>query len=94
VLYERFNQQPQSAQRVYYADNVVMLFIDHQAAIFEGDHKVHVIQVSHDTLTLDRRFEPDFNTAFEHPARPHGIAMKYSARATCLTGGVRDGLLF
>ena len=43
---------------------------------FEGDHKVHVIQVTHDTLTLDTRFELDFNTAFEHPARPHGIAMK------------------
>jgi 56kDa selenium binding protein (SBP56) len=43
---------------------------------FEGDHKVHVIQVTHDTLTLDTRFELDFNTAFAHPARPHGIAMK------------------
>jgi hypothetical protein len=43
---------------------------------FEGDHKVHVIQVTHDTLTLDTRFALDFNTAFEHPARPHGIAMK------------------
>jgi len=43
---------------------------------FEADHKVHVIQVTQDTLTLDTRFELDFNTAFEHPARPHGIAMK------------------
>jgi len=43
---------------------------------FEGDHKVHVIQVTHDTLTLDTRFELDFNTAFQYPARPHGIAMK------------------
>jgi selenium-binding protein 1 len=43
---------------------------------FEGDHKVHVIQVTHNTLTLDKRFELDFNTAFQHPARPHGIAMK------------------
>jgi hypothetical protein len=43
---------------------------------FEGDHKVRVIQVTHDTLTLDTRFALDFNTAFEHPARPHGIAMK------------------
>jgi len=43
---------------------------------FEGDHRVHVIKVTHDTLTLDPRFELDFDTAFEHPARPHGIAMK------------------
>jgi selenium-binding protein 1 len=43
---------------------------------FEGDHKVHVINVTHDTLTLDERFNLDFDTAFEHPARPHGIAMK------------------
>ncbi|MBI5016034.1 MAG: hypothetical protein HZB55_11195 [Deltaproteobacteria bacterium] len=43
---------------------------------FEGDHKVHVINVTHDTLTLDPRFELDFDTAFEYPARPHGIAMK------------------
>ena len=43
---------------------------------FEGDHKVHVIKVTHDTLTLDTRFDLDFNTAFEYPARPHGIAMK------------------
>src|SRR5262249_29979553 len=43
---------------------------------FEGDHKVHVIKVTHDSLTLDTRFELDFNTAFGHPARPHGIAMK------------------
>jgi selenium-binding protein 1 len=43
---------------------------------FEGDHKVHVINVTHDTLTLDTRFDLDFDTAFEYPARPHGIAMK------------------
>ncbi len=44
---------------------------------FEGDHGVHVIQVTHDTLTLDPRFELDFDTAFPTgPARPHGIAMK------------------
>jgi len=43
---------------------------------FEGDHKVHVINVTRDTLTLDTRFELDFNTAFDYPARPHGIAMK------------------
>ncbi len=43
---------------------------------FEGDHQVHVIKVTHNTLTLDTRFALDFNTAFEHRARPHGIAMK------------------
>ncbi len=36
-----------------------------------------MINVTHDTLTLDPRFEIDFNTAFATgPARPHGIAMK------------------
>jgi DNA-binding beta-propeller fold protein YncE len=44
---------------------------------FEGDHKVHVIKVTHNTLTEDKRFKLDFNTAFKTgPARPHGIAMK------------------
>jgi hypothetical protein len=43
---------------------------------FEGDHKVHVIKVTPDTLTLDTRFNLDFNTAFAFPARPHGTAMK------------------
>jgi hypothetical protein len=44
---------------------------------FEGDHKVHVLNVTHDTLTEDTRFKLDFNTAFSTgPARPHGIAMK------------------
>jgi selenium-binding protein 1 len=44
---------------------------------FEGDHKVHVVKVTHDTLTVDTRFNLDFNTAFPTgPARPHGIAMK------------------
>ena len=44
---------------------------------FEGDHKVHVLKVTHDGLTEDKRFKLDFNTAFKTgPARPHGIAMK------------------
>jgi DNA-binding beta-propeller fold protein YncE len=44
---------------------------------FEGDHRVHVIKVSHHGLELDTRFNLDFNTAFPFgPARPHGIAMK------------------
>jgi DNA-binding beta-propeller fold protein YncE len=43
----------------------------------EGDHKVHVLKLTHDTLTEDKRFNLDFNTAFKTgPARPHGIAMK------------------
>jgi selenium-binding protein 1 len=43
----------------------------------EGDHKVRVIKVTHDTLKEDKRFQLDFNTAFATgPARPHGIAMK------------------
>jgi hypothetical protein len=44
---------------------------------FEGDHKAHVLKVTHDTLTEDKRFNLDFNTAFKTGrARPHGIAMK------------------
>ena len=44
---------------------------------YEGDHRVHVLKVTHDTLTEDKRFNLDFNTAFKTgPARPHGIAMK------------------
>jgi selenium-binding protein 1 len=43
----------------------------------EGDHKIHVARVSDKDLTLDSRFEVDFNTAFETgPARPHGVAIK------------------
>lgn len=42
---------------------------------YEGDHKVHVLQVSDEGLREDPRFPPiDFNTAFPTgPARPHGI---------------------
>jgi len=44
---------------------------------FEGDHKVRVVNVTHDTLTEDTRFNLDFNTAFATgPARPHGLAIK------------------
>jgi hypothetical protein len=44
---------------------------------FEGDHKIHVVKVTHDTLSEDTRFNLDFNTAFPTgPARPHGIGMK------------------
>jgi len=44
---------------------------------FEGDHKVRVLKVKHDSLVEDERFQLDFNTAFPTgPARPHGVAMK------------------
>jgi selenium-binding protein 1 len=44
---------------------------------FEGDHKVHVLNVGENSLELDTRFNLDFNTAFPTgPARPHGVAMK------------------
>jgi 56kDa selenium binding protein (SBP56) len=43
----------------------------------EGDHRIHVAKVSRRGLTLDSRFELDFDTAFPTgPARPHGLAMK------------------
>jgi selenium-binding protein 1 len=44
---------------------------------FEGDHKVHVVNVFRHRLELDTRFQLDFNTAFSTgPARPHGIETK------------------
>lgn len=45
---------------------------------FEGDHKVRVLQVSDDGLSIDPAFHVvDFNTAFPTgPARPHGVGMK------------------
>jgi selenium-binding protein 1 len=43
----------------------------------EGDHKVHVADVTRDALVLDPRFELDFNTAFSTgPVRPHGMTFK------------------
>ncbi len=43
----------------------------------EGDHKIHVIKVTRNTLTVDPRFQVDFNTAFETGrARPHGLVFK------------------
>ena len=43
----------------------------------EGDHKIHVANVTRDDLVLDPKFNLDFNTAFSTgPARPHGIAIK------------------
>ncbi|HWW88325.1 MAG TPA: selenium-binding protein SBP56-related protein [Vicinamibacterales bacterium] len=42
----------------------------------EGDHKIHVINVSGDHLELDRDFDLDFNRDISTgPARPHGVIM-------------------
>jgi 56kDa selenium binding protein (SBP56) len=45
---------------------------------FEGDHRIHVIDVSENALVEDPKFHgPDFNTAFATgPARPHGVGMQ------------------
>lgn len=43
----------------------------------EGDHRVHVANVTAAGLELDKRFALDMNTAVETgPARPHGLAFK------------------
>jgi selenium-binding protein 1 len=43
----------------------------------EGDHRIHVAKVTNSDLSLDPRFQLDFNTAFATgPARPHGMAFK------------------
>jgi selenium-binding protein 1 len=43
----------------------------------EGDHKVHVVNVTRDGMALDPRFQLDFNTAFASgKARPHGLVFK------------------
>ena len=43
----------------------------------EGDHKIHVAKVTREGMTLDPKFQLDFNTAFATgPARPHGMAVK------------------
>jgi hypothetical protein len=42
----------------------------------EGDHKIHVINVSARNITLDPTFNTDFNTDIKTgPARPHGLAL-------------------
>jgi selenium-binding protein 1 len=42
----------------------------------EGDHKIHVVNVTRNAMTLDPRFQLDFDTAFPNAARPHGLAFK------------------
>jgi hypothetical protein len=47
----------------------------------EGDHKVHVIQVSENHLKLDPRFNLDFNRDIgTGPARPHGFVFLRAGR--------------
>ena len=44
---------------------------------FDGDHKVHVLKIEGDKLSLDPSFQLDFNTAFPGiRARPHGLDAK------------------
>lgn len=43
----------------------------------EGDHKIHVVNVTRDGMKLDPRFQLDFNIAFATGrARPHGMVFK------------------
>jgi hypothetical protein len=42
----------------------------------EGDHKIHVFDVSPDKITLDPRFDLDFNRDIPTGrARPHGFEL-------------------
>ena len=42
----------------------------------EGDHKIHVINVGRNHMTLDSRFDLDFNRDIRTgPARPHGMVV-------------------
>jgi len=44
---------------------------------FDGDHKVHVLKLDGNQLSVDTHFQLDFNTAFPGlRARPHGIDVK------------------
>ena len=42
----------------------------------DGDHEVHVANVSSTSLTLDPAFNFDFDNGSTGPARPHGLAFK------------------
>jgi hypothetical protein len=47
----------------------------------EGDHKIHVINVGHDYMALDPRFDLDFNRDISTgAARPHGLVTLRSGR--------------
>jgi len=53
----------------------------------DGDHKVHVIDVDGDRLSLDERFDLNFNRDITTgPARPHGLAVLAGKK----TGGHRE----
>ena len=42
----------------------------------DGDHKVHVINVEPNQITLDSHFDLDFNRDISTgPARPHGLVV-------------------
>jgi selenium-binding protein 1 len=60
----------------YFLDEDDFLFANPGKVRLGGDHKVHVLRVTPNSLWLDSRFKLDFNTAFRNgPARPHGIAV-------------------
>ena len=43
----------------------------------DGDRQVHVFKIGPNGMSLDPRFQIDFNIAFPTgPARPHGIETK------------------
>lgn len=61
----------------YFLDQDDFPFANPGKVRLDGDHKVHVIKVSPNSLKVDKRFKLDFDTAFPSgPARPHGIAIK------------------
>jgi selenium-binding protein 1 len=58
----------------------------------EGDHKVHVINVTHDTMTLEPRFEIDFKNGVRDGSRPAARDRDEVGRAGCSRGcGVPRG---
>jgi hypothetical protein len=74
---------PHSVHLTHHAKRLVVTdyFLDEDAVgkvHLDGDHKVHVLDVGENSLTVDAAFgDIDFNTAFRTgPARPHGIGMK------------------
>ena len=61
----------------YFLDEDDFPFANPGKVQLDGDHKVHVLKVTPNSLELDTRFNLDFDTAFPTgPARPHGIAVQ------------------